>query len=115
MISMIFENVIPDAKKAELDTTELVLGADQLKQALAKVHALESTEEKAHACRVLRLETMNEVRTVCDEIEAKVPAEMWSMASYKELLFLDMHPSHKHTHTPAVAAFQTTESSVKQP
>merc|ERR1711957_919846 len=30
-------------------------------------------------------------RAVCDEAEAHVPAELWTLATYKELLFLDSH------------------------
>jgi glutamine synthetase len=39
--------------------------------------------------RTLRLETMEEVRKVCDEAEGVVPAEYWTLATYKDLLFLD--------------------------
>lgn len=34
---------------------------------------------------------MEEVRSVCDETESVVPGEMWTLATYKELLFLDSH------------------------
>ena len=39
--------------------------------------------------RVLRLETMEEVRKVCDAAEALCPDSIWPIASYKQLLFLD--------------------------
>ena len=42
--------------------------------------------------RSLRLETMADVRKVCDDFEAKVPAEHWTLATYDELLFLDTFP-----------------------
>ena len=44
---------------------------------------------KAVIARELRLETMEQVRDVCDAIEAVVPASLWTLATYKELLFLD--------------------------
>jgi glutamine synthetase len=91
MQSMMLENVIPDAKKASLDTVELAAGVQTLKDGLAKVHAKKTTAAKAAECRVLRMDTMIDVRTVCDDIESLVPEAMWSMASYKEMLFLDTH------------------------
>ena len=42
--------------------------------------------------RSLRLETMADVRKVCDDFEAKVPAEHSTLATYDELLFLDTFP-----------------------
>ena len=45
--------------------------------------------EKALAARTLRLETMEELRKKCDEVEALVPPSMWTLGTYKELLFLD--------------------------
>ena len=50
-----------------------------------------SDEAAAAAARVLRLETMIEVRKRLDELEAVCPPEHWSLATYKELLFLDLH------------------------
>ena len=38
---------------------------------------------------MLRLETMMEVRKLVDEAEAVCPASMWTIATYKELLFVD--------------------------
>jgi glutamine synthetase len=32
---------------------------------------------------------MIEVRKIVDEVEAECPANLWSYATYKELLFLD--------------------------
>ena len=34
---------------------------------------------------------MIKAREVCDEAEAMVPAHLWPLATYKELLFLDQH------------------------
>jgi glutamine synthetase len=41
----------------------------------------------------LRLETMIDIRAVCDAAEEVVPANLWTLATYKELLFLDQHTS----------------------
>ena len=38
---------------------------------------------------MLRLETMEGARAVCDRVEAIVPEELWMLATYQELLFLD--------------------------
>jgi|AntRauMFilla1563_2_1112583.scaffolds.fasta_scaffold419328_1 glutamine synthetase type III len=34
---------------------------------------------------------MRSVRVVCDEMEAIVPQEDWTIGTYKDLLFLDQH------------------------
>jgi glutamine synthetase len=34
---------------------------------------------------------MISIREVCDAAEAVVPADSWSLATYKELLFIDQH------------------------
>ena len=34
---------------------------------------------------------MGEVRLLCDAAEAEVPEELWTLGTYKELLFLDQH------------------------
>merc|ERR1712160_69496 len=62
-----------------------------VQQGLASVHAASDDYSKASAARTLRLETMVAARAVCDEAEAHVPAELWTLATYKELLFLDSH------------------------
>ena len=38
---------------------------------------------------MLRLETMIDARAVADKAEALVPADLWTLATYSELLFLD--------------------------
>lgn len=45
--------------------------------------------EQALRARVLRLETMCAVRERVDEAEGLVPAQLWTLATYRELLFLD--------------------------
>lgn len=47
--------------------------------------------------RVLRLETMIDVRAVCDAAEEVCPAKLWTLATYKDLLFLDSH-THSSGH-----------------
>lgn len=51
--------------------------------------ALVNARLKATKARNLRLVTMEEVRAICDAIEAVVPANLWTLATYHELLFLD--------------------------
>jgi glutamine synthetase len=102
MISMMQESVIPDAKRASVDTADLVKGVQTLKEAWHKIEAIGDTKTKAAACRVLRLDTMNEVRDTCDAAEEVIPADQWSMASYKELLFLDTHANPMSVPTEAI-------------
>ena len=45
----------------------------------------------AHKARELRLKTMVEVRGEVDEAERSVPAHLWTLATYKQLLFMDQH------------------------
>lgn len=48
-------------------------------------------EARARVAHALRLGTMEELRLICDETEAVVPPELWTLATYKDLLFLDSH------------------------
>lgn len=92
MIDMINLHVIPSVKKAGTGPIEPFSEAvETLKKCLAEIHGTEDSYEQAKLARVLRLETMAELRKVCDEAEEVVPAEMWTLATYKELLFLDSH------------------------
>jgi glutamine synthetase len=92
MIDMINQNVIPSVKAAGLGPlAELEKSVPVIKDALKAIHAAESSIEKARLARVLRLETMIEIREICDAAEEVVPADLWTLATYKELLFLDQH------------------------
>jgi glutamine synthetase len=92
MIDMINQHVIPSVKAAgEGPVSELEAAVITLKDALAGIHDAESSHEKARLGRVLRLETMIDIRAVCDGAEETVPAELWTLATYKDLLFLDSH------------------------
>ena len=89
MIDMINQHAIPSAKAAGINASGLEKGAKECAAAIAKVHATEDAFEQAKLCRVLRLETMVNVRKVVDDVEAACPANLWTMATYKELLFVD--------------------------
>mgnify|MGYP005851428005 CR=1 FL=1 len=88
---MINQHIIPSCKKNSIATTELEGCVKKLKSSLADIHATENIYEKAKKARTLRLETMVEIREVCDAAEEIVPAADWTLATYKELLFLDSH------------------------
>jgi len=92
MIDMINQHVLPSAKAAGMATSvtsALEAACGQVKAGVAGMHAVDGEYEKATLARVLRLETMEEARKVCDTIEETVPADLWTLATYKELLFLD--------------------------
>ena len=93
MIDMIVQNVIPDCKKAGVSDGGLDSAVGTLKSALEGMEAQSDDFEKAKLARVLRLETMEEIRKKCDAVEALVPPSLWSLATYKDLLFLDSHQS----------------------
>jgi len=99
MVDMIRQHVYPSALKAA--SLNINAGADKLKAGAAtildKLHAMEKATEgqsRAKVARQLRLETMAEIRGLCDEAEAIIPPEMWTIATYKDLLFLDSHHGH---------------------
>jgi len=92
MIDMINQHVIPSVKEAGVGPLdELTAAVTTLKASVAEIHAAESSIDKARLARVLRLETMIDIRETCDAAEEVVPAENWTLATYKELLFLDSH------------------------
>eukprot|EP00240_Pyramimonas_obovata_P002432 CAMPEP_0118935940 /NCGR_PEP_ID=MMETSP1169-20130426/15916_1 /TAXON_ID=36882 /ORGANISM="Pyramimonas obovata, Strain CCMP722" /LENGTH=758 /DNA_ID=CAMNT_0006879023 /DNA_START=83 /DNA_END=2359 /DNA_ORIENTATION=- len=91
MIDMMNQHVIPSAKKAGFNADELKKGVTMLEEGLAAVHAEADEGKQADLARHLRLDTMIKVREVCDAMEAIVPEEDWTIATYKELLFLDQH------------------------
>mmetsp|Transcript_49176 Transcript_49176/g.73094 ORF Transcript_49176/g.73094 Transcript_49176/m.73094 type:complete len:729 (-) Transcript_49176:158-2344(-) len=90
-IDMINQHVIPSAKAAGESTEELESSVGKLESALKEIHDTEDHFEQAELARVLRLETMVDIREVCDAVEETVPADLWTLATYKELLFLDSH------------------------
>ena len=89
MIDMITQYAVPSAKAAGIDTAAMTKGVEDLKAALAAIHAAADNFEAAKLCRVLRLETMVGVRKIVDEVEGQCPANLWSYATYKDLLFID--------------------------
>ena len=91
---MLLGHVIPSVKAAGAGPlAELEAMVPQLEAAVKEIHAADSSHDKAKLARVLRLETMIDMRAVCDAAEAVVPANLWTLATYKELLFLDTHTS----------------------
>jgi glutamine synthetase len=90
MIDMIKTMVLPVSKECGLGlTSSLESGVKSLEAGLHAMESADSSYEAAKAARVLRLETMEEVRAVCDEAEGLVPADKWPLSTYKDLLFLD--------------------------
>jgi len=91
MISMMLQKVIPACKKADVSTDALAGGVVTLQAAVKTIHDTKATADKAALCRTLRLETMVAVRVFCDDAEAVVPSDIWPLATYENLLFLDTH------------------------
>merc|ERR1719420_2831045 len=87
MADMIKQHVAPAGLAAGLSVDEVLKGAEKL---LEGVHKAADMSAGAALARTLRLETMVEVRKLCDDLEGKVPADKWTLATYKELLFMDM-------------------------
>ena len=92
LIDMIKQHIIPAVKAGDCGATDdLEAAVPKIKDALAAIHGAESSYEKAKLARVLRLETMMDIRVICDAAEEVVPAHLWTLATYKELMFLDSH------------------------
>merc|ERR1712238_326848 len=92
MIDMINQHVIPSVKETGVGPlNELTASVSTLKAAIAEIHKAKSSMDKAKLGRVLRLETMVEIRETCDAAEEVVPAENWTLSTYKEMLFIDSH------------------------
>jgi len=92
LIDMLNQHIIPSMKAAGVGPLkELEACVPKLKEELAKIHATEGPYQKAKLARVLRLETMVDMRDICDAAEAVCPANLWTLATYKELLFMDSH------------------------
>jgi len=92
LIDMINQHVIPSVTVAGVGPVdELTKSVGVLKEALAAMHAATTSYETAQLARVLRLETMIDVRVHCDAAEELVPEDKWTLATYKQLLFLDSH------------------------
>jgi glutamine synthetase len=90
LIDMIVQHIIPSVKSAEVGPlVELEAAVKTLQSALSAIHHEGDEVKKANLARTLRLETMISVREVCDAAEGVVPADYWTLATYKELLFLD--------------------------
>jgi len=119
MADMIQRHVLPSALAAEKAGVPMppTASVDTLKGFVGKLNSKRESLEHAAAAeangaapmsaeiatararatiaRELRLEIMEEARDVCDAIEAVVPAGLWTLATYHELLFLDA--SHGNT------------------
>mmetsp|Transcript_1685 Transcript_1685/g.4138 ORF Transcript_1685/g.4138 Transcript_1685/m.4138 type:complete len:714 (-) Transcript_1685:115-2256(-) len=92
LVDMINQHIIPSVKSSGVGPlAELEAAAKTISEAVKEIHAAETSLDKARLARVLRLETMIDIREVCDAAESVVPSESWTLATYKELLFLDSH------------------------
>jgi glutamine synthetase len=92
LLDMLNQHIIPAVKAAGVGPlAELQACVPKLKAALDEIDEAETAFEKAKLARVLRLETMEEMRDFCDAAEELCPANLWTLATYKELLFLDSH------------------------
>ena len=92
LVDMINQHIIPSVKAAGVGPlSDLEAAVGTLKGTIAEIHAASDSYKAAQLSRVLRLETMIDIRAVCDAAEEVVPANLWTLATYKELLFLDSH------------------------
>merc|ERR1712183_731088 len=79
--------------KGEKAVEQLVAAARTVEKSLAAIHHADDEEAAAKLARVLRLETMVDIRKTVDGIEALTPAAAWTLPTYHDLLFLDQNNS----------------------
>ena len=93
LVDMVKQHVVPSLKAAGMDAhvTAVQAAAKTVLDAVHAIHAAADAPAAAAASRVLRLETMIAARKVIDNAESECPADKWTLATYKELLFLDSH------------------------
>jgi glutamine synthetase len=90
MVEMLNGHIIPSVKAAGVGPlSELQAAVTTIREALADIHHTGDTVAKATKARTLRLETMIAIREVTDAAEDVVPAALWTLPTYKDLLFLD--------------------------
>ena len=91
MKEMIARKCLPACKQAGV--VSVIDGMEQgvlkLQRELDKMDKATSAYEKAKVARIARLETMEAVRKICDEAEMLVPPDVWPIASYESMMFLD--------------------------
>ena len=90
MIDMINQHILPSCKAAGVGPVRKLNGCvGTLKSKLHEIHEEADEVTRATKARNLRLEAMIDIRKTCDETEGIIPANLWTLATYKELLFLD--------------------------
>jgi glutamine synthetase len=92
LVDMLNQQIIPAVKAGGVGPlAELQAAVETLKAAQLQIHHTKDHKARAELSRTLRLDTMIKIRAVCDAAEAVVPEHLWPLATYKELLFLDMN------------------------
>jgi len=91
MIQMLNQHVIPSVKKAGVGPSVESLNdaVGLLNEAMDVIHHEGDLKKKADMARILRLEDMVQIRTLADAAEALCPADLWTLSTYEDLLFLD--------------------------
>lgn len=89
LIDMIVQQIIPAMKGAGIDSSAVSAAAKSVQAGLDGVHHESDSAKQAALARTLRLETMMKAREAVDAAEAITPSNVWPIATYRELLFLD--------------------------
>lgn len=90
MIEMLQRNIIPSVKSANVGPlAALEAAVVELKAGLSSIHHEADDVKRANIARDLRLVTMVKIREVTDAAEEVVPENLWTLGTYKELLFMD--------------------------
>ena len=91
-IDLVNQHIIPAVKSAGVGPlSELQTAVVTIKTALKEIHHTSDNIAKANLARTLRLDTLTEIRKHTDDAEEVVPANLWTLPTYKDLLFLDQN------------------------
>jgi len=78
MTDMIDKGILPAALEHAPDQVAALRSvSEKLKEAVVSMQIMSDMHSKAQAARVLRLQTLEEARSICDRVEGMIPTEAW--------------------------------------
>ncbi len=67
---------------------QLLQKTQALDQEVARIEQLPDTQQRAQEAVTVLVPLLAEIRTLCDNLETLIPAELWHLPTYQEMLFL---------------------------
>ena len=91
LVDTMRRHVLPAVRRAGQSPAQLEKSLAGIQASIEQLHAAKGTPAKAAAARELRLAPMESAREACAVAESSVPAELWSLATDRDLLCTDLH------------------------